>query len=38
MAAYFEEAAQIQGADPKQVGNWITGEIFRRLNAEGPVD
>ena len=35
VAAYFEEAAQVQGADPKQVGNWITGEIFRRLNAEG---
>ena len=35
VAAYFEEAARIQGADPKQVGNWITGEIFRRLNAEG---
>ena len=35
IAAYFEEAAQIQGADPKQVGNWITGEVFRRLNAEG---
>lgn len=35
VAAYFEEAAQIQGADPKQVGHWITGEIFRRLNAEG---
>ena len=35
VAAYFEEAAQMQGADPKQVGNWITGEIFRRLNAEG---
>ena len=25
----------MQGADPKQVGNWITGEMFRRLNAEG---
>ena len=35
VAAYFEEAAQVQDADPKQVGNWITGEIFRRLNAEG---
>ena len=35
VAAYFEEAAQVQGADPKQVGNWITGEMFRRLNAEG---
>ena len=35
VAAYFEEAAQIQDADPKQVGNWITGEVFRRLNAEG---
>ncbi len=34
VAAYFEEAAQIKGADPKQVGNWVTGEIFRRLNEE----
>ena len=34
VAAYFEEAVQIKGADPKQVGNWVTGEIFRRLNEE----
>jgi len=34
VAAYFEAAAQIDGADPKQVGNWVTGEVFRRLNEE----
>ncbi len=35
VAEYFEQAAQLPGADPKQVSNWITGEVFRRLNAEG---
>ncbi len=34
VAAYFEEAAQHSGADPKSVANWVTGEIFRRLNDE----
>ena len=34
VAAYFEDAAKADGADPRQVGNWITGEVFRRLNEE----
>ena len=34
VATYFEAAAQLDDADPKQVGNWVTGEIFRRLNEE----
>lgn len=34
VAAYFENAAKANDADPKQVGNWITGEVFRRLNEE----
>ena len=32
IATYFEEAAAIKGADAKQVANWVTGEVFRRLN------
>ena len=36
IAAYFEQAARQNGADAKQVANWVTGEVFRRLNeAEG---
>lgn len=36
IAAYFEQAARPNGADAKQVANWVTGEVFRRLNeAEG---
>ena len=34
VAAYFEAAAQACG-QPKLVGNWIMGEISRRLNADG---
>ena len=34
VAAYFENAARANDTDPKQVGNWITGEVFRRLNEE----
>ena len=34
VADYFEEAAQLAGADPKRIGNWVTGEVFRRLNEE----
>ncbi len=32
IADYFEAAAGQSGADPKQVANWMTGELFRRLN------
>ena len=32
-AAYFEAAAQASG-QPKMAGNWVMGEISRRLNAE----
>jgi len=34
IASYFEEAARSNGTDPKQVTNWVTGEVFRRLNKE----
>ena len=33
--ADFFEAAVAQGADPKQVSNWIMGEVMRRLSADG---
>ncbi len=33
-AAYFEAAAKASG-QPKRVANWLTGEVARRLNAEG---
>jgi aspartyl-tRNA(Asn)/glutamyl-tRNA(Gln) amidotransferase subunit B len=32
-AAYFETAAE--GRDAKIVSNWVTGEVFARLNKEG---
>ena len=31
IADYFEQALRQDRADPKQVSNWVTGEIFRRL-------
>ncbi len=34
LAAYYEEAASKPGADPKQVSNWIVGQLFRRLKEE----
>ena len=34
IATYFE-AAVVAGASPKLASNWITGEIARRLNAQG---
>ena len=34
IAAYFEAAAGQQGADPKLVSNWMSGEVFRRLKEE----
>ena len=33
-AAYFEASANACG-EPKRVANWLTGEVARRLNAEG---
>ncbi|MGM9606472.1 MAG: Asp-tRNA(Asn)/Glu-tRNA(Gln) amidotransferase subunit GatB [Oscillospiraceae bacterium] len=33
--ADFFEAAVALGADPKQVSNWIMGEVMRRLSADG---
>ena len=38
VADYFEEAAregQAQGVEPRTTSNWVTGEIFRLLKAEG---
>jgi len=38
VAAYFEstaEAGQQQGIAPKTVSNWVSGELFRLLKAEG---
>ena len=32
IADYFEAAAGQPNADPKQVANWMTGELFRHLN------
>lgn len=32
IATYFEEAVTAKGTDAKQVANWVTGEVFRRLN------
>jgi aspartyl-tRNA(Asn)/glutamyl-tRNA(Gln) amidotransferase subunit B len=34
LASYFEEAASAPGSDPKQVSNWIVGQLFRRLKEE----
>ncbi len=34
LSEYFEVAAKASG-QPKLVSNWVTGEISRRLNAEG---
>lgn len=34
VAEYFE-AAVAAGGDPKQVANYITGDLFRHMNAEG---
>jgi len=34
VAAYFEEAIAQGNVDPKQVANWMTGELFRRLNQD----
>jgi len=34
VAAYFEDAAKAS-AQPKLVANWLTGEVTRRLNAQG---
>ena len=34
VADYFEAAVKA-GGDPKQVANYITGEVFRQMNAEG---
>jgi len=35
VSAYFEEAIAQGDVDPKQVANWMTGELFRRLNQDG---
>ncbi len=34
VAEYFEAAVNA-GGEPKQVANYITGEVFRQMNAEG---
>ena len=34
IAAYFEEAAGQEGANPKLMSNWMTGEFFRRLKED----
>jgi aspartyl-tRNA(Asn)/glutamyl-tRNA(Gln) amidotransferase subunit B len=31
----YYEAAVDAGADPQEAANWITGELFRHMNAEG---
>ncbi len=38
VADYFEAAARVgqaRGVDPRTTSNWVTGEIFRLLKAEG---
>ena len=37
VADYFERAARSDGADPKQVSNWVTRDLFSRLK-DGEVD
>lgn len=32
---YFEQAVTAYGGDPKNVANWVTGELFRVLNEKG---
>lgn len=32
---YFEQAVEDYAGDPKNVANWITGELFRVLNEQG---
>ncbi len=38
IATYFEEAVSQGSTDAKQVANWVTGEVFRRLNEADSVD
>jgi aspartyl-tRNA(Asn)/glutamyl-tRNA(Gln) amidotransferase subunit B len=35
VAAYFEQVESIAPGDPKQIANWITGEVFGALNRAG---
>ena len=35
VAAYFEQVESIAPGDPKQVANWISGEVFAALNRSG---
>ncbi len=35
VADYFEEVLRYEDAEPKPVSNWISGEVFRRLNEDG---
>ena len=35
VASFFEKAVQAQGADPKAIANWVTGEFFRLLKDSG---
>lgn len=34
-AAFFEQSAELEGAQPKTLANWITGDITRILNERG---
>ena len=34
-AAYFEQAIEVEGASPKLVANWVTGELFAALRKGG---
>ncbi len=36
LAAFFEEAVRIAGGQPKQVANWVTGELLRYLKEGVP--
>ena len=34
VAEWFEEAVQAYGGQPREVANWVTGELFALLNAQ----
>ncbi|HEY63032.1 MAG TPA: Asp-tRNA(Asn)/Glu-tRNA(Gln) amidotransferase subunit GatB [Caldilineae bacterium] len=35
VADFFEDAVKAYAGEPRTIANWITGELFRLLNAEG---
>jgi len=35
LAAFFEDAVRTTGGEPKQIANWVTGELLRYLKEHG---